>query len=52
MHKAIYKIQQTYLWRERKEANSGHCLVAWSTVTKPKEMGDLEIVDLKILGRA
>jgi hypothetical protein len=52
MLKAIDKIERNYLWRGRKEAMSGHCLVAWSTVTKSKEMGGLGITDLKTLGKA
>jgi hypothetical protein len=52
MHKAIDKIRRNYLWRRRKEANGGHCLVAWSTVTRPKDMGSLGIADLRNLGRA
>jgi hypothetical protein len=36
---------------ERKEIckGGGHCLVAWSVVTRPKELG---IADLKTLGSA
>jgi hypothetical protein len=36
----------------RKEAKGGHCLVAWTKVTKPKEMGGLGVADLKSLGMA
>jgi hypothetical protein len=35
----------------RERSKGGHCLVAWSTVTKPKEMGGLRIAYLKTLGR-
>jgi hypothetical protein len=48
----ISKIQRGYLWRGRKEAKGGHCLVVWTTVTRPKEMGGLGIADLITLGRA
>jgi hypothetical protein len=34
-----HKIRQNYLWRGRKEAKGGLCLVAWARITKPKEMG-------------
>jgi hypothetical protein len=39
MHKEIDKIRRSYLWRGRKEAKGGHCLVAWPKVTRPKERG-------------
>jgi hypothetical protein len=39
MHNEIDKIRCNYLWRGRKEAKGGHCLVAWARITKPKEMG-------------
>jgi hypothetical protein len=51
-HKAINKIRQMYMWRGRKEAKCGHCLVLWQVVTRPKELGGLGIADLKTLGWA
>jgi hypothetical protein len=51
MHKEIDKIRRSYLWRGRKEAKGGHCLVAWPKVTRPKERG-VGIADLKVLGMA
>lgn len=39
--KAIDKIRRNFLWRGRKEALGGHCLVAWNKVTRPKEFGEL-----------
>jgi hypothetical protein len=50
--KAIYKIRRNFLWRGRKEANGGHCLIAWPKVTRPKELGGLGILDLKRFGWA
>jgi hypothetical protein len=38
------------MWRGRKAAKGGHCLVSWLVVTRPKELGGLEIADLKTLG--
>ncbi|GJN10436.1 hypothetical protein PR202_ga28530 [Eleusine coracana subsp. coracana] len=50
--KAIDKIRRGYVWRGRKEAKGGHCLVSWGKVTRPKELGGLGIFDLKNLGWA
>jgi hypothetical protein len=50
--KAINKICQNYLWRGRKEALGGHCLITWPKVTRPKELGVLGIPDLKNLNGA
>ena len=43
--KAIDKLRKGFLWRGRKEANVGHCLLAWSKVTRPKDLGGLGISD-------
>ncbi|GJN33204.1 hypothetical protein PR202_gb21776 [Eleusine coracana subsp. coracana] len=50
--KAIDKIRRAYVWRGRKEAKCGHCLVAWGKVTRSKELGGLGISDQKNLGWA
>jgi hypothetical protein len=50
--KAIDKICRGFLWRGCKEANGGHCMVAWGKVTHPKELGGLGISDLQCLNRA
>jgi hypothetical protein len=50
--KAINKICRNYLWRGRKEALGGHCLIAWPKVARPKELGGLGIPDIKNLNRA
>lgn len=50
--KAIDKIRRGFLWRGRKEAKGGHCLVAWSKVCWPLELGGLGISSLKELGWA
>jgi hypothetical protein len=50
--KAINKICRNYLWRGRKEALRGHCLITWPKVTHPKELRGLGIPDLKNLNGA
>jgi hypothetical protein len=35
--KAIDKIRRSFLWRGRKNALGGHCMVAWNKVTRPKK---------------
>jgi hypothetical protein len=50
--KATNKICQNYLWRGRKEALGGHCLIAWPKVARPKELGRLGILDIKNLNQA
>ena len=50
--KAIDKIRRAFIWRGRKEANGGHCLIAWPKVCRSKELGGLGIADLKSLGYA
>jgi hypothetical protein len=50
--KAVDKIRRGFLWRGRKDAKGGHCLVAWVNVCQPLELGGLGISDLKSLGWA
>lgn len=50
--KAIDKIRRGFLWRGRKEAKGGHCLIAWPKVCKHLELGGLGISDLKRLSCA
>jgi hypothetical protein len=44
---AIDKIRKGFLWRDRKEAKGGHCLVACGKVCRPLQLGGLGISSLQ-----
>jgi hypothetical protein len=44
---AIEKILRGFLWKGRRDANGGHCLVACDRVCMPKELGGLGIINLQ-----
>lgn len=50
--KALGKICRGYMWCGRRDAQGGHCLIAWSKVTRAKELGGLGISDLQRLNMA
>ena len=50
--RAIDKIRRGFLWKGRREARGGHCLLAWPKVTRPVELGGLGISNLQQLGWA
>ena len=50
--KAIDKIRRGFLWRGRKDARGGHCLLAWPKVTRPPNLGGLGISNLQNLSWA
>ena len=39
--KAIDKIRRSFLWKDRKDARGGHCLLAWPKVTRLVFLGGL-----------
>jgi hypothetical protein len=43
---AIDKIRRGFLWRGRKDAKGGHCMVVWDKVCRPLHMGGLGISNL------
>jgi hypothetical protein len=43
----IDRIRKGFVWRGRKEANGGSCLVAWDIVTRPLKYGGLGIPNLQ-----
>jgi hypothetical protein len=48
----IDKIRQAFIWTGTDRANGGQCMVAWSRVTRPVELGGLGVLDLETLGYA
>jgi hypothetical protein len=50
--KAIDRLRRAFLWKGGKEIKGGHCSLAWSKVTHPKELSGLGLFDLKLFGWA
>ncbi|GJN06051.1 hypothetical protein PR202_ga23736 [Eleusine coracana subsp. coracana] len=50
--KAINKINKGFLWQGKERANSGCCLVAWTKVTRPLDLGGLGIPNLEVMSWA
>jgi hypothetical protein len=44
--KAIDKIRRGFLWKGRRDARGGHCLLAWPKVARPLNLGGLGISNL------
>jgi hypothetical protein len=49
---AIDMLRKAFLWKGGKEVKGGHCSLAWSKVTRPKELGGLGLFNLKLFGWA
>jgi hypothetical protein len=52
--KQIDRLRRSFLWKgeEPEKVSGGHCLINWSTVCTPKDLGGLGILDLERLARA
>jgi hypothetical protein len=48
----IDKIIRSCLWKGDENANRGHCLVNWPTVSRPKDLVGLGVTNLDMFGRA
>ena len=48
--KAIDKIRRGFLWKGRRDASGGHCLLAWPKVARLLNLGGLSISNLQNLG--
>jgi hypothetical protein len=44
--KAIDKIRRNFLWKDRREARGGCCLIAWDKITRSSELEGLGIPNL------
>jgi hypothetical protein len=43
---AIEKVLRGFIWKGRKDAHGGRCLMAWDRVCMPKELGWLGVTNL------
>jgi len=50
--KQIDKIRRFFLWKGEENANGGHCIVNWPSISKPKALGGLGVPELDKFGRA
>lgn len=48
--KAIDKYHRGFFWTEAESASGVQCTLAWSIATRPYELGELGVPDLKLMG--
>jgi hypothetical protein len=46
------KLFRGFFWSATTEARKGHCVVAWETVCKPKDLGGLGVKNIRLLNHA
>ncbi|KAM0827482.1 hypothetical protein ACQ4PT_068191 [Festuca glaucescens] len=49
---AMLKICRGFMWKVRLDVKGGHCLVAWEQVASPKEVGGMDLPNLRLLNLA
>jgi mannosylglycoprotein endo-beta-mannosidase len=50
--KKMDKIRRSFFWKGIESVNGGHCLVRWEKVKRPKNVGELGVLDLERFSRA
>ena len=48
---SIDRRKRNFLWRGDKQCNGGHCLVSWENVYKPKKLGGLGVLNLRLFNK-
>jgi hypothetical protein len=52
VHNALLKLMKAFLWSGSGKVQGGKCMVAWHVVHRPRQLGGLGILDLKLFGQA